>query len=307
MKNLALLMFFVAFIHAPVLAERKCYSLSSRSAIAVENEPVVHVDQVDIFATEDSRGHSGSPFRIIGYDKDRKVMFNRVFARDNEPTNELASICQQTGESTTIAVDELSIGDRFYSLSAKKLHDEFLVVVLDMSKPRIEIPNLLACTNRQAQATVTVAWPKADEDRQFYYHQELQTLNLLRLRGVAPEEREYLHLDAALYQNRSNFSIRFVLSRMKGAGETIAEGRLVGDIAGDEIKNKSVAYGSGEGDVVVDVELLPNDETMGEAISESEKGPLERAGLKHRTARLNVSYGAMKIRMDMRVIVDWVE
>lgn len=44
MKNLALLVFFAAFIHTPVLAEGKCYSLSSRSAIAVEMEPVVHVD-----------------------------------------------------------------------------------------------------------------------------------------------------------------------------------------------------------------------------------------------------------------------
>lgn len=234
-------------------------------------------------------------------------MFDRVFARDNEPTNELANICQQACGSTTIVLDELSIHDRFYSLSVKKLHGEFLVVVLNMSMLRDVIPNSLACTNRQEQARVAVTWPKADEDRQLYYHQELQTLNLQQTRGVAPEEREYLHLNAALYQNRSNFSIRFVLSSMKGVGETIAEGRLVGNIAGDAIKDKSVTYGSGVGDVSVDVELLPNDETMGAAISECERGPLERAGLEHRTARLNVSYGAMKIRMDMRVIVDWAE
>ena len=287
MKKLFLLVLSTAFIHTPVLAESRCYSLPSRSAIAVDGESVVHVDRVDIFAKDDSIGHYGSPFRIIGYDKDRKVVFDRVFARENKSTN------------------ELSIGDSFYSLSAKKSHGEFLVVVLNMSKLRNEIPNSLACTNRQAQAKVTVDWPKTDEDRQLYYHQDLQTLNLLQPRDVAPEEGEYLHLNAALYQNRSSFSIRFVLSRMKGVGETIADGRLVGKIAGDEINDKSVTYGSGEGLVAFDVELLPDDETSGADISESERGPLERAGLKHRTARLNVSYGAMKIRMEMRVIVDW--
>ena len=307
MKKLFLLVLSTAFIHTLVLAESRCYSLPSRSAIAVDGESVVHVDRVDIFAKDDSIGHYGSPFRIIGYDKDRKVVFDRVFARENKSTNELANVCQQAGVSTTIVQDELSISDSFYSLSAKKSHGEFLVVVLNMSKLRNEIPNSLACTNRQAQAKVTVDWPKTDEDRQLYYHQDLQTLNLLQPRDVAPEEREYLHLNAALYQNRSSFSIRFVLSRMKGVGETIADGRLVGKIAGDEINDKSVTYGSGEGLVAFDVELLPDDETSGADISESERGPLERAGLKHRTARLNVSYGAMKIRMEMRVIVDWTE
>ena len=173
MKKLFLLVLSTAFIHTPVLAESRCYSLPSRSAIAVDGESVVHVDRVDIFAKDDSMGHYGSPFRIIGYDKDRKVVFDRVFARENKSTNELANVCQQAGVSTTIVQDELSISDSFYSLSAKKSHGEFLVVVLNMSKLRNEIPNSLACTNRQAQAKVTVDWPKTDEDRQLYYHQDI--------------------------------------------------------------------------------------------------------------------------------------
>ena len=36
MKNLVILVLSAAFVHAPVFAERKCYSLPSRSAIAVD-------------------------------------------------------------------------------------------------------------------------------------------------------------------------------------------------------------------------------------------------------------------------------
>lgn len=62
MEKLFLLVLSTAFIHTPVLAENRCYSLPSRSAIAVDGESVVHVDRVDIFAKDDSIGHMGRRF-----------------------------------------------------------------------------------------------------------------------------------------------------------------------------------------------------------------------------------------------------
>jgi len=304
MKNLVVFAPLIVLLHGSALSACRLYDLPSRSSIMVEGTPVVRADRVDILATDGSCDSPVSPFKIIGYDKDCNVIFDRMFVRDNDSTNELVSLSSQLGLAPTVVQDELYFCDGFYSLSAKKLHGEFLINVLDMCMCRDGSLDSRVCTNKQSRAPVSVAWPKADENRQFYYHRELQTLDLLRIRGTSHAKKEYLYLNCAVYQKGANFSIRFLLSRMKGGCQPIAEGRVVGDIVGDKIMNKSVVYCFGEGLAVADVGLMPADGPEEAVVSEHEKAPLERAGLKHRTVRLNVVYGAMKIQMDMRALVD---
>ena len=311
-----MLVLFVAVFHGASFSACRIYSLQSPCSITFsDSRKIIYANRVEIVATEDADGRASSPFRVSGYDKDGKLIYNTVFGSHYSDTNGipevlLADIPEKVVVHKDVVLDDLSIGDSHFRISTRKPGGEFLVFVEDLDALRLEaeVESQVARMRANDMIAGSAEWPQMDDGRRYRCSCE-EFVGLPHTDGGKSPTVDRLHLKGALYQRGNEVSIRFALSRehiqtfggkAKSDGETISEGRVVCEIADGEMKNSVVTYDTGKGIVEASISLPNHNETRGggrgKAVLEKE---LEKRGVKERPVRLSLAYGATKVKIDL--------
>ena len=311
-----MLALFAVVLHGASFPACRIYSLQSPCSIAFsDSRKMVYANRVEIVATENADGRVSSPFKVSGYDKDGKLIYNTVFGAHYSDTNGtpevlLADISEKVVVHRDVVKGDLSIGDGHFRISAREPSGEFLVLVEDLDALRLdaEVEAHVASIRANSLVAGFAEWPQMDDGRR-YRCSCVGFSGLPRAGGGESPTGDRLRLKGALYQMGNVVSIRFALSRehiqplgekAKSGGETIAEGRVVCEIANGEIKNSVVTYDTGKGIVEASISLPKRNETRGagpgNAILEAE---LEKRGIKQRPVRLSLVYGATKAEIDL--------
>jgi len=321
MKKYIVLALFAIVFQGMALSACRIYSLQSPCSIAFsDSRKVVHADHVEIAATEDVEGRVSSPFKVCGYDKDGKLIYNTVFGAHCSDTNGvpevlLADIPEKVVVHRNVVLDDLSIGDSHFRISTKKPSGEFLILVEDLDAQRLDAEVAAQVARIRANDIIagSAEWPQMDDGRR-YRCSSSEFVRIQKTRDGESSDTAGLRLKGALYQKGKEVSVHFALSRehvqslgemMKGDGETLAEGRVVCEISDGEITKSVVTYDLGEGVVEASISLPIRNETRGmgarNAFLEKE---LEKRGVKERPVRLNLAYGATKTKIDLDMQCD---
>lgn len=286
------------------------YSLPSNSSVVIVGDvKTVHADRVDIFATEDANGNAVCPFVVSGYDKGGRLICNTMFgsylvATNKTPEVLLAGVSDQVVVRKDAVRDGLNIGDSHVRISAKKAGDGFLVKVEDLDSQRLMAEadaQVAALVSANGSAPGSAKWPQMDDGRQ--YRCSCEDFSVVSPAGGGnPSEAGILRLKGALYQRGSEVSIRFAFSRENGKDgcNTIAAGRVVCEVSGDEVKNSAVTYDPGKGAVDAVVSLPKRNEVKRRFSEEIEK-MMRNTGEQFRDVRLNLTYGEVKMKLDMNM------
>lgn len=317
-KYLMLALFSVV-LHGVSFSACRIYSLQSPCSIAFsDSRKMVYANRVEIVTMENADGRVSSPFKVSGYDKDGKLIYNTVFGAHYSETNEtpevlLADIPEKIVVHKDVVQGDLSIGDGHFRISARKSSGEFLVLVEDLDALRLaaKVEAQVARMRANAMIAGSVEWPQMDDGRRYRCSCE-ESAGLPQV-GVG-EYVDRLCLRGALYQMEHVVSIRFALSRerisplgerVKDCSETVAKGRVVCEIVDGEIKNSVVTYDKGKGIVEARITLPNRNETRGigsgNAILEKE---LEKRGIKECPVRLRLAYGAVEVKIDLDMQCD---
>ena len=316
-----ILALFTAVFHGASFPACRIYSLQSPCSIAFsDSRKIVYANRVEIVATEDADGRASSPFRVSGYDKDGKLIYNTVFGSHYSDTNGipevlLADIPEKVVVHKDVVLDDLSIGDSHFRISTRKPGGEFLVFVEDLDALRLEaeVESQVARMRANDMIAGSAEWPQMDDGRRYRCSCE-EFVGLPQVDGGKSPTLDRLRLKGALYQMGNVVSIRFMLfrerispfgERAKGGSETVAKGRVVCEIADSEVKNSIVTYDTGKGLVEANVSLPTRNETRlkwaGNAVLKEE---LEKRGVKERPVRLSLACGARKVEMDLDMQCD---
>lgn len=301
MKNYLILALSTVVLHGAAFSACHVYSLPSRCSVAFSDEPdPICFDHAEIVATEDADGHAVSPFRISGYDKDGKLIYNTVFSARNAGEDGirevlLADFSDEVVVHRNIVQDELRFGDDHFRISGMKTGGEFLVMVEKLDLLRIEaaIEAQIASIRSDELMEPSMKWAAMDGIRRYRCSCERRSIALPIGDGESSDAGG-LSVRGALYQRENEVSVRFELFREKAGAEreTIAEGRAIFEITEDGIKNSVVTYDTGEGVVKVDVSLANRNEWLIKQPGNEElDAALKRFGIKERTVRLSIAYG----------------
>ena len=311
-----MLILFAVVLHGASFSACRIYSLQSPCSIAFgDSRKMVYVNRVEIVATENADGRVSSPFKVSGYDKGGKLIYNTVFGAHYSDTNGipevlLVDIPEKVVVHRDVVKGDLSIGDEHFRISARKPSGEFLVFVEDLDALRLEaeVEDQVARMRANAMIAGSEEWPQMDDGRRYRCSCE-ESAGLPQAGGGGSVDR--LRLKGALYQMGNVVSIRFALSRERispfgerakgcSCSETVAKGRVVCEIADGEIKSSAVTYDIGKGIVESNISLPNRNETRGigagNAVLEKE---LEKRGIKERPVRLSLAYGATKVKIDL--------
>ena len=312
----ALLALSAVVLHGASFPACRIYSLQSPCSIVFsDSRKMVYANRVEIVATENADGLVSAPFKVSGYDKDGKLIYNTVFGAHYSDTNGTpevlsADISEKVAVHRDVVQSDLSIEDGHFRISARKPSGEFLVIVEDLDALRLDAEVEAHVARIRADSLVAgfAEWPQMDDGRR-YRCSCVGFSGLPRAGGGESPTVDRLRLKGALYQMGNVVSIRFELFRehilplsesAKGCSETVAKGRLVCEIANGEIKNSVVTYDTGEGMVEASISLPKRNETRGtgpgNVILEKE---LEKRGIKQRPVRLSLAYGAMEVKIDL--------
>ena len=314
-KYLMLALFAVVF-HGASFPACRIYSLQSPCSIAFsDSRKMVYANRVEIVATEDADGRFSSPFKVSGYDKDGKLIYNTVFGAHYSDTNEtpevlLADSSEKIVVHRNIVQGDLSIGDGHFRISTRKPSGEFLVLVEDLDALRLEaeVETHVARMRANAMTAGFAEWPQMDDDRRYRCSCE-EFSHLPQADGGESSTVDKLRLKGALYQKGNVVSIRFALFRegistlgesAKGCSETVAKGSVVCEVVDGEIKNRVVTYDIGEGIVEASISLPKRNETRGIGAGNAAlERVLEKHGIKERPVRLSLAHGATKAEIDL--------
>ena len=311
-----ILALFTAVFHGVSFPACRIYSLQSPCSIAFsDSRKIVYANRVEIVATEDADGRASSPFRVSGYDKDGKLIYNTVFGSHYSDTNGipevlLADIPEKVVVHKDVVLDDLSIGDSHFRISTRKPGGELLVFVEDLDALRLEaeVESQVARMRANDMIAGFAEWPQMDDGRRYRCSCE-EFVGLPQIDGGKSPTVDRLHLKGALYQRGNEVSIRFALSRehiqtfrgkAKGCSETVAKGSVVCEVVDGEMKNSVVTYDTGKGIVEASISLPNHNETRGIGAGNAAlERVLEKRGIKERPVRLSLAHGATKAEIDL--------
>ena len=318
-KYLMLALFAVVF-HGASFPACRIYSLQSPCSIAFsDSRKMVYANRVEIFATEDADGRFSSPFKVSGYDKDGKLIYNTVFGAHYSDTNEtpevlLADSSEKIVVHRNIVQGDLSIGDGHFRISTRKPSGEFLVLVEDLDALRLEaeVETHVARMRANDMIAGSAEWPQMDDGRRYRCSCE-EFVGLPQIDGGKSPTVDRLHLkgvDIKIHRHRLFFldlfpalflyGISTLGESAKGCSETVAKGSVVCEVVDGEIKNRVITYDIGEGIVEASISLPKRNETRGIGAGNAAlERVLEKRGIKERPVRLSLAHGATKAEIDL--------
>ena len=291
-------------------SESKRFSLPAHTAIAVHESPesthVLYAESVDIVVTESSDGALTSPFRVVGYDTKGGLVLDRVFAENLYEEAENCAALSLSSKNATIMTNFLSVTSRSHHLRIAHARGEYIVSITRIAPLGVEFAKSDGDADNRKR--VPIKWQRRDGNMQYYYSCEGVCSNAEN-RVVRSTPVGNAVLIGAVYQSRTEYSIKFKVCCCGDSFSVIAEGEVTGGISDGKLNGGKVVYKFGADKVKTEFVLSDEDGGSGFDVCETAIGQFEQHGfkVKHQTARLIVTSGDRRFRLNMRVMVDWPE
>lgn len=287
----------------------RVYLLPSHCTVNVvgEGDPI-EVDSAEICTSVTSNGCFSCPFRVTGYSKGKRLVLNTIYgAHGNVPFDVLLTADNEDSGNDLyreVVRESIDMRDEHYSVSVKKLGDDYFVEVedLDFRRLRTEAINEVNRRRVEIQEFGELSWPKMDGEYKYRGSREACKPIMSWEKGKGAQNVGSLRAKGALYQIGEKFRIRFAFTHevTNGVVSARSEGHVVGEIANGEIKDSTIVYDVGEDVVRAQICLVKEDKTDMPHREEMRKFLAER-GIRERTIRLRLTYGDYVQDLDLHM------
>lgn len=297
MRKCLLIFLLSVVIHEPLYSARLKYSLPS-SCLLSDGTQSFSANRLEVYAIQDEKGQTASPFQFVGYGEGGEIKFNVVYK--SRHVEICAPVLSSDSESDVVHREEIHDGfkieDRYLRFSVNIEDGQYRAVVRDLDEDRILVK--AESEAGRVRALLSTNWPHMDGEY-VYRCSRVEVCRVLRLKGGEDDPDGCLYRRGALYQNGDGFLIRYILTHEVAGGKCVAhaEGHAVGKFIEGGVQDCVVTHDDGDDVFGVQVGLAPAMTDMphyDELLQE-----LRKLGVANRAVRLRINYCGQTFDLDL--------